>query len=105
MPSITGGDQCDKDYAPHMWLGDRFIHNSEKVIQIGKWWYRAGRLEDEAIVAERWKGGRFPFEGQTDRQMVPVNQIPAQLLDMMKSVSRAELKAFQEQVEKDVGRP
>ena len=25
MPSMFGGDQCGKDYAPHMWIGDHFV--------------------------------------------------------------------------------
>lgn len=101
MPSMFGGDQCGKDYAPHMWLGDHFIHNSEKIIQEGEWWYRAGRLYDETLVAERWKGGRFPFEGQTDREIVPADQIPTKLQVAMNSVSRIEQEAFQQQIEQE----
>jgi len=105
MPSITGGDQCGKDYAPHMWIGDHFIHNSEKIIRIGGWWYRGGRLDDETIVAERWKGGRFAFEGQTDLETISSAQIPSKLLDAMSKVSRAEQEAFQRRMEDESGQP
>lgn len=103
MPSMFGGDQCGKDYAPHMWLGDHFIHNSEKIVQVGEWWYRAGRLDDETVVAERWKGGRFSFEDRTDHEVVPGDQIPTELQSAMKSVSRAEQEAFQRQMEQQFG--
>ncbi len=100
MPSMFGGDQCDKDYAPHMWLGDHFIHDSEKVIEVGEWWYRAGKCDDESIVAERWKGGMFPYEGQTDHEFLTEDEIPEELYDLLKPVSRAEQAAFQAKMEK-----
>ena len=102
---MFGGDQCGKDYAPHMWLGDHFIHNSGKTIRIGEWWYRAGRLNDETIVAERWKGGRFPFEGQTEQEVVLPDKMPPELLEAMKPVSRAAQEAFQRQMENQFGQP
>ena len=105
MPGICGEDQCGKDYAPHMWLNDYFIHNSEQIIRLGEWWYRAGRLNDETIVAERWKGGRFPFEGQTAREAISADQIPTELKEAMKSVSRAEQEAFQKRMEQQFGQP
>ena len=95
MPSMTGGDQRDKDYAPHMWLGNHYIHNTEQVIQVGDWWYRGGRLLDETIVAERWKGGQYRYHHQTDHEMVPLEAIPTELQEAMKSVSRARQEAFQ----------
>ncbi len=52
------------------------------------------------IVAERWKGGRFPFEGQSDREVVTLDQIPTELQVAMKSVSRAKQEMFQQQIEK-----
>ena len=100
---MFGGDQCGKDYAPHMWLGDHFIHNSEKVIQVGEWWYRAGRLIDETIVAERWRSGQSSFKGQIEP--VSSDQIPKELLEVMKPVSRAEQEAFQRRIEQQCNQP
>lgn len=89
MPSIDGGDSTSSEYAPHMWLGNHFIYNTQRVVRVGTWWYRGGRLGDGTIVAERWRGGRLPMDGQTDREMVSTDQIPPKLLRAMKSVSRA----------------
>jgi len=101
MPSIDGGDQTSKEYATHMWIGDDFIHNSGVILQIGEWWYRAGRLVDESLVAERWKGDKYEgFDGQTDRESVPVELIPAEMLEKMKSVSRAKQLALQRMMER-----
>lgn len=105
MPSMFGGSNTDRDYAPHMWLGDHFIHNSEKILEINGWWYRGGRLDDETIVAERWKGGRFLFDGQSDHEMVPADQIPDELLSEMKNVSRAAQEAFQGKMEQKFSPP
>jgi hypothetical protein len=101
---MFGGDNTDRDYAPHMWLGDHFIHNSGKTIQIGDWWYRTGRLHDETIVAERWKGGQFPHQGQAEYEMVPSDQLPTELQSVMERVSRAEQEALQRRMEEQLGR-
>lgn len=102
MPSMFGGDNTARDYAPHMWLGNHFIHNSEKSIKIGEWWYRAGRLSDETIVAERWKGGKFEFDTQTELEPVQLDQFPPELLSLMEQVSRADQEAFQKQMEQEM---
>lgn len=105
MPGISGEDQCSREYTPHMWLGEHFIHNTERKVKVGEWWYRGGRLDDEIIVAERWKGGKLPMDGQTDRQIVPDDKIPPELLQAMKSVSLAEDEAFRREAERQLGRP
>ena len=105
MPSIDGGDSTTPEYAPHMWLGGHFIHNTQQRVKVGDWWYRGGRFEDERIVAERWKGDEFSHQKQTDRQMVSTEQIPPELLLAMSSVSRAEQEAFQRGVEREFGPP
>jgi hypothetical protein len=102
MPSIDGGDQCSKEYAPHMWIGDNFIHNSGLKLKVGEWWYRAGRLHDESLVAERWKGSEYKGLGgvQTDHEPVSAELIPPELVEKMKSVSRARQHALQRFAEK-----
>lgn len=83
MPSIDGGDSTSREYAPHMWLREHFIHNTQKLVKVGDWWYRGGRLDDESIVAERWKGDKFRHKKQTDREIVPPDEIPQELLQAM----------------------
>lgn len=104
---MFGGDSTAPDYAPHMWLGEQFIHNSGKVVQVGDWWYRAGRLNDETIIAERWKGKRFGFQpgDRTDYEMVPSDQIPEEVRSAMESISRVAQKAFQQDMERRFGQP
>ena len=92
MPSMFGGSNTDPDYAPHMWLGDNFIHNTEKIFRIDEWVYRAGRLSDETLVVVRWKDG--------NREAVPADQIPDEIHTAMKDVSRAEQTAFQQEMQK-----
>jgi hypothetical protein len=53
MPGAHGGRNTDKDYAPHMWIGDHFVGNNTKEVRVGKWLYRVGATSDKKIVAER----------------------------------------------------
>lgn len=101
MPSIDGGDSTSKDYAPHMWIGDHFIHNSGQTVQIGDWWYRAGKLSDESIVAERWQGEKYRPVGI---ESVSLEEMPEELLAQMESISRAKQYALQKRMEEIVNR-
>ena len=104
MPNQFGGDQCDKDYAPHMWLGNHFIGNSEKIVQINEWWYRAGRLDNETIVAERWKEYElFRVKRQINHEVLALDQIPTELLKEIESVSRSEQEDARKLIEKQFG--
>jgi hypothetical protein len=56
MPSITGGDQLDPEYAPHFYIGpndEYFVWQTRVEAEHEGYLYRAGRTEDEEIVADR----------------------------------------------------
>jgi len=36
MPSMFGGSNTDKDYAPHMWIGDHFVGSKVEFKHDGK---------------------------------------------------------------------
>lgn len=78
MPSITGGDNTDKDYAPHMWVGDHFVGNATKRLQIGDYWYRFANNSEEVLVAERWPASQGEY-GTHSPEMVPEEEIPQEV--------------------------
>lgn len=71
MPNIFGGDQCSKDYAPHMWIGVYFVRNS-RMVTLRRWVYRVGVTSGGVVVAERYRVGDPPFEAV----LVPNSRIP-----------------------------
>ena len=89
MPSMFGGDQCSKDYAPHMWIGDSFIADTGEEIRVGTWCYYAGRTENEILVAERWlfKSDEF-WPRKTE--LVPDNEIPQEVREAINKSAFAE---------------
>ena len=88
-----------------MWIGDYFVHNTAKTLKVGDWWYRVGRLGDETIVAERWQGGEYSFQGRTALEAVPAEKIPVEVLQLMQDTSRTEQEAFQARMEREFGQP
>lgn len=76
MPSMFGGDSTSKDYAPHMYVGDHFIHNTGKNITVAGVHYYAGKTRAEILVAERWT------DTQPKREPVPQEEIPAEVYDL-----------------------
>lgn len=67
---MFGGDSTGKDYAPHMWVGEHFIHNTGKTVTVGCYYYYAGKMSNEQLVAERWTNA------QTTPTPVPMGEIP-----------------------------
>ncbi len=51
MPNMFGGSNTDKDYAPHMWVGDYFVSESSEVRYKNKT-YRCGETSGKTIVVE-----------------------------------------------------
>ncbi len=50
MPSMFGDSNTDKDYAPHMWIGDHFVGSTVK-LNLGDKVYVTG-VADTGPVAE-----------------------------------------------------
>lgn len=93
MPNMFGGDQCSKDYAPHMWIGDHFIGGTGKTVKTKKWIYYVGRTGDETIVAERHPRKDGEFSSRT--KLVPNSRIPTMA---RKAVAEGALSAREAEV-------
>ncbi len=98
MPSMFGGDQCGKEYAPHMWIGDNFIGGTSKNIEtedsdIG---YHAGVTAGEVLIVELVNMKTRPWT----KTLVPNNEIPQKIRDQFSKNSFQERKDLEENLEK-----
>ena len=99
MPSQFGGDQCSKDYAPHMWVGDHFVGGTSKYIEIGGWEYHAGHTADETLVVERCRiTGRLTTIQKW--RMVSDKQIPDEVRNAFSPTANANRVQEVERLEK-----
>lgn len=96
MPSMFGGDQCSKDYAPHMWIGDHFVGGTRKYKKVGGVKYHFGMTEKGQLVVEK-EVEEYEWE------IIPEQEIPKEI--RMSVQTFAERKEEEKRLEKLFNEP
>jgi hypothetical protein len=91
MPGVHGGSNTDKDYAPHMWVGDHFVGDTKKV-KVGEWFYKVGATRDKKVVAERWPAND-EYCMRSEAMLVPDGEIPKEVREAISEDAFAERQA------------
>lgn len=87
MPSMFGGDQLDKGYAPSFYIGEHFVWQTERSAEVGDKRYRIGRTSEGKIVCSETKINRVgPGSRYINEHLVAIDQLPNQLLEKVQGV-------------------
>ena len=76
VPDISGGDQGDHCYAPHLYIGEFLVGNDQETIEMNKWTYRIGKTNDGTMVCERWRKNCSHSNEQHELEIVLYNNLP-----------------------------
>jgi hypothetical protein len=104
MPNAFGGDQCGKDYAPHMWIGKEFVGGTGQYRTIGKEHYHFGMTKEGKLVVEREvKRKRAKCYDLEKWVLVSEKKIPKEVKELVQTFSEreAEEEELQELFDKD----